>query len=125
MNMIKKALASLAIAAALVSAPAAANTDGNAKVRAAGEATLAKVEEAVSLSEKGADKAEVLKVLGDVRQLQKEFRYEQTERLRQRAGDKIKIARDQVESGDAGATASLKAALDFYKEMMVIYKAAH
>ena len=125
MNMFKKTLASLLMMSALVSTSALANKDRDAGVRAAAETTLAKVEEAVSLVEKGAAKEDVLKVMSDVRQAQKEFRYEPTERLRQKAGDKLKIARDQVESGDAQAAASLKAALELYKEMMVIYKAAH
>ena len=125
MNMFKKTLASLLMMSALVSTSALANKDRDAGVRAAAETTLAKVEEAVALVEKGAAKDDVLKVMSDVRQAQKEFRYEQTERLRQKAGDKLKIARDQVESGDAQAAASLKAALELYKEMMVIYKAAH
>jgi large subunit ribosomal protein L7/L12 len=125
MNIVKKTLASLLVMMALVSTSAFANSAGDAKVLAAGEATIAKMEEAVSLSEKGADKAEILAALSEVRQLQKEFRYEQTERLRQKAGDKLKTARSEVEDGNANAAASLKAALGFYKEMMVVYSAAH
>lgn len=126
MNTVKKTLASfLVIAAALVSTSANANSAGDAKVRAAAEGTVAKVEEAVSLLDKGADKAEVLKALGEVRQLQKEFRYEQTERLRQKAGDKLKVARDEIEKGDANGPASLKATLELYKEMLKVYLAAH
>ncbi|ANE56944.1 MULTISPECIES: hypothetical protein [Methylomonas] len=126
MNIVKKTLASfLVIAAALVSTSANANSAGDAKVRAAAEGTVAKVEEAVSLLDKGADKAEVLKALGEVRQLQKEFRYEQTERLRQKAGDKLKVARDEIEKGDANGPASLKATLELYKEMLKVYLAAH
>ena len=125
MNLIKKTLVTLLMTSALVSTSAMANADGNAKVRAAGEATIAKVEEAIALAEKKADKAEILKVLGDVRQAQKEFRYEQTERLRQRAGDKFKAAKDEVENGDAKAVETLKATLALYKEMMVVYLAAH
>ena len=124
MNLMKKILVSLLMTTALVSTSVSANADGNAKVRAAGEATIAKVEEAIALAEKG-EKAEVLKALGDVRQAQKEFRYEQTERLRQKAGDKLKAAKEEVENGDANAINSLKATLAFYKEMMVIYSAAH
>lgn len=122
---IKNILASALVAMALVSTSAVANGKGDAVVLAAGEATLAKINEAVSLAEKGSDKAEILKALSDVRQSQKEFRFEATERLRQRAGDKLKTARDQVESGDANAPAALKATADLYKEMMVVYKAAH
>lgn len=125
MNMIKKTLASLVVMMALGSTSAMAAGAGDAKVRAAGEGAIAKMQEAVSLTEKGADKAEVLAALSDVRQLQKEFRYEQTERLRQKAGDKLRIGRDEVEKGDANAKATLAAALDIYKEMMVVYSAAH
>ncbi|MDT4332262.1 hypothetical protein ACQE3E_20045 [Methylomonas sp. MED-D] len=124
-NPIKKTLAALCLMAATISVPAFANSAGDAKVRAAAEGTVAKVEEAVSLVEKGADKAEVLKALSDVRQLQKEFRYEQTERLRQKAGDRLKTAREQLENGDAEGPASLKATLEIYKEMLKVYNAAH
>lgn len=125
MNTIKKTLASLFVMMALVSTSASANSAGDAKVLAAGEATIAKMEEAVSLSDKGSDKAEILAVLSDVRQLQKEFRYEQTERLRQKAGDRLKTARSEVEDGNANAAGTLKATLALYKEMMTVYSAAH
>lgn len=126
MEKFRKVFVSLAMTTALVmssSAFAAGATD--AKVRAAGEGALAKVEEAVSLQAKGADKTAVEDALKEVRQLQKEFRFEGTERLRQKAGDKLKVARSQVESGDAAAATSLQELLDMYKEMMRIYNAAH
>jgi hypothetical protein len=125
MSMIKKTLAAVAITAALFSSSVMANAAGDAKVRAAGEETVAKVQEALALTQKGADKAEVLKLLGDVRQAQKEFRYEQTERLRQRAGDRLKAAREEVDTGNPNAAATLQATLDLYKEMMKVYSAAH
>lgn len=125
MSMIKKTLAAVAITAALFSSSVMANAAGDAKVRAAGEETVAKVQEALALTQKGADKAEVLKVLGDVRQAQKEFRYEQTERLRQKAGDRLKAAREEVDTGNPNAAATLQATLDLYKEMMKVYSAAH
>lgn len=124
MNMIKKFLAVAALTSAVFSTSALANA-GDAKVRAAAEGTVAKVEEAIALNSKGSDKAEVLQALSEVRQLQKEFRYEQTERLRQKAGDRLKTAREQVEKGDAAAGESLQASLDIYKEMLKIYNAAH
>jgi hypothetical protein len=126
MNIFKKTLATVVMMSALISTSAFANSAGDAKVRAAAEATLAKTEEAVNLLEKGGDKADVLKLLGEVRQSQKEFRYEQTERLRQKAGDKLRLAHEAMTKDDkADATTNLKAALDFYKEMMVVYKKAH
>lgn len=126
MKKFKKALVSLIMTSALVmSSSAFAEGASDAKVKAAGEGALAKVEEAVSLQAKGADKEEIGKALSDVRQLQKEFRYEGTERLRQKAGDKLRIARSQVESGDAEAATTLKELQDMYQEMMKIYNAAH
>lgn len=125
MSIIRKILTTLAITATLASSSAFAESASDAKVRAAAEGTVAKVEEAVSLQEKGADKAEVLKALSEVRQLQKEFRFEGTERLRQKTGDSLKVARDQVEKGDANALEGLKITLAGYQEMLKLYKAAH
>ncbi|QWF71344.1 hypothetical protein KEF85_02305 [Methylomonas paludis] len=125
MKIFKKTLTALLMMSAMVSGAALANSAGDAKVRAAGELTLAKTEEAVALLEKGGDKAQVLQLLGEVRQSQKEFRYEQTERLRQKAGDALRIGREELEKGDANALTSLKKALGFYKEMFVVYNAAH
>lgn len=126
MDKIRKILLSLAAVSAMtLSASAFAEGATDAKVRAAGEGALAKVSEAVSLQAKGADKAEVLAALSEARQLQKEFRFEGTERLRQKAGDKMKLAKNQVESGDAAAAVSLKETQDMYVEMMKVYNAAH
>jgi hypothetical protein len=125
MNIFKKTLAGLFVMLAFISTSAMANSNGDAKVRAAGDLTLAKTQEAYDLLEKGGDKEQVLKLLSDVRQSQKEFRYEQTERLRQKAGNYLKDAREELEKGDVNALKNLKATLDAYKEMMVIYSKAH
>ncbi len=125
MGIFKKTLSSLLMMSALVSTSVLANSPGDVKTRAAGEATVAKTQEALDLLEKGGDKAEVLKLLSDVRQSQKDFRYELTERLRQKTGDKLRIARENIEKGDANAVTELRATLDNYKEMMKIYSAAH
>lgn len=126
MQRFKKVLVSLAMTTALVmSSSAFAGEATDAKVRAAGEGALAKVEEAVNLQAQGADKNDVEEALKEVRQLQKEFRFEGTERLRQKAGDKLRVARNQVKDGDAGAAATLQELLDMYKEMMTLYNAAH
>lgn len=103
-----------------------AEATGEAQVRASAEGTVTKIEEALSLMEKGADKAEVTKALNEARQLQKEFRYERTERQRQRAGGKLRQAFDEYEKGDkSAAETTLKAALETYKEMLKIYLDAH
>lgn len=126
MGKIKKALLALAVVTGVsMSASVFAEGVTDAKVRAAGEGALAKVSEAVSLQAKGADKTEILAALSEARQLQKEFRFEGTERLRQKAGDKMKLAKNQVESGDAAAAGSLKETQDMYVEMMKLYNAAH
>lgn len=130
MNVFKKIAVSLVMAMSMAaissSAFAAEEKDKNAVVREAAEGTISKIEEAISLIDKNGDKAEVIKVIGDARQLQKEFRYELTERLRQKANDKLKVARESVENGDnQAAEETLKATLVTFKEMKTIYDAAH
>jgi hypothetical protein len=124
MKFLKKIAVSLIIAAA--SSTAFAAPEGAAVVKAAAEGTVAKIEEAVSLLEKGGDKAQVIAAINDARQLQKEFRYEGTERLRQKANDKLRVAREAFESGEGQpAEAALRAALASFQEMLATYNAAH
>jgi len=126
MENFKKALISLVMSIALVmSSSAFAEGATDAKVRASGEETVAAVEKALSLQEQGADKEEVGDALREARSSQKEFRFEGTERLRQKAGDKMRVARQQVKDGDPAATETLKELLAMYQEMMTMYKAAH
>ena len=130
MKALKKIVVSAAMAMAMAAisstAFAAEKKDPNAVVREAAEGTIAKIEEAISLIEKGAGKEETSTVIAEARQLQKEFRYELTERLRQRANDKLRVAREAVESGDVkSAEETLKASLAQFKEMKVTYDANH
>lgn len=123
---IRKILVSLAMTTALaLSSNAFAEGATDAKVRAAGEGALAAMEKAVSLNAAGAEKEQIEDALREVRSLQKEFRFEGTERMRQKAGDVLRVARTQVKDGDAGAAATLQELLDMYKEMMKMYNAAH
>jgi len=123
---IRKILASLIMTSALaLSSNVLAEGVSDAKVRESGEGTVAAMEKAVSLNAAGADKAEVEDALRDARNLQKEFRFEGTERLRQKAGDKMRIARTQVKDGDPAAKATLEELLAMYKEMMQVYNANH
>lgn len=109
-----------------LSLPVFAEATGEAQVRAAAEGTVTKIEEAIGLMEKSADKESIATALAEARQLQKEFRYERTERQRQRASGKLRQASDEFEKGDkAAAEATLKASLESYKEMLKIYKDAH
>ncbi|GAB6140079.1 hypothetical protein JCM14076_08080 [Methylosoma difficile] len=128
MQAIKKTVISLAMAISMtaISSVAFAEPDGEAKVRAAAETTVAKIEEAVSMAEKGASKEEMVKIINEARQIQKEFRYEITERQRQKSNDKLRIARDAFDDGDkATASAKLSEALAGYKEMKAIYDSNH
>ncbi|MDD5275866.1 MAG: hypothetical protein PHR16_07260 [Methylovulum sp.] len=128
MKFLKKIAVSLLMAASMtaVSSTAFAAPEGAAVVKAAAEGTVAKIEEAVNLVEKGGDKAEIVKAINEARQLQKEFRYELTERQRQKANDKLRIARDAFEKGEMQpAEATLKAALASFQEMLSTYNAAH
>jgi len=130
MKVFKKIVVSLVVAMSMAAisstAFAAEKKDPNAVVREAAEGTIAKIEEAISLIEKGGNKEDTLTAITEARQLQKEFRYELTERLRQRANDKLRVAREAVESGDTkSADETLKASLAQFKEMKVTYDAGH
>jgi DNA-binding transcriptional MerR regulator len=124
MHAFKKILISLTIAA--VSSVAFAAAKGEEQVAAAAEGTLAKIEEAVSLVEKGGSKEDIVKAINDARQLQKEFRYELTERQRQKANDKLRVARDAFEKGELQpAESKLREALANFTEMKAFYDANH
>lgn len=130
MKVFKKIVVSLVVAMSMAAisstAFAAEKKDPNAVVREAAEGTIAKIEEAISLIEKSGGKEDTLTAITEARQLQKEFRYELTERLRQRANDKLRVAREAVESGDTkSADETLKASLAQFKEMKVTYDAGH
>ena len=130
MNIFKKIALSIAVVSAFaaVSAPAFAaeeHKDKNAVVRAAGEGASVKIQEAISIADKNGDKAAFIAAIGEARQSQKEFRYEQTERLRQRLNDKLRAARESADENLTQAGASAKEALAVLNEMKEIYEAAH
>ena len=130
MKVFKKIVVSLVMAMSMAaissSAFAAESKDLNAVVRVAAEGTIAKIEEAVSLVEKGGDTTAAVAAINEARQLQKEFRYELTERTRQKANEKLRVAREALESGDTkAAEETLKASLAQFKEMKATYDASH
>ncbi len=128
MKSIKTIVVSIAMAAsmAMASTSAFSAEDHNAKVRAAAETTLAKLHEATSLVEKGGDKAAILGALGEARQAQKEFRFEATERSRQKANNKLVAAREAFDKGENQVgEAALRDALKIFTEMKATYDAAH
>lgn len=128
MNVIKKIVVSLAMALSMaaISSSAFAEAKGEAEVKAAAEGTIAKIEEAVSLVEKGGDKEAAVSAINEARQLQKEFRFEKTERQRQKANDKLRVAREALDNGETkSAEESLKASLATFKEMKATYDLTH
>lgn len=128
MQVLKKIVISglMAISMVGMSSTAWAQAEGAAEVRAAAEETIAKIQEAVAVAEKGGNKEEIVKIINDARQAQKKFRYEITERQRQKANDKLRIARDEFDAGESKpAEAKLKEALASFVEMKATYDANH
>jgi large subunit ribosomal protein L7/L12 len=122
----KAIMAIMATALITVSSTAFAKATGEDKVTSAAENTIAKVEEAVSLVEKGAEKEAVIKAINDARQIQKEWRFEVTERQRERENNKLRIARDAFQKGETQpAEATLREALAGFKEMKSKYDETH
>jgi large subunit ribosomal protein L7/L12 len=109
-----------------VSSVSYAAATGEAKVTEAGENTIAKIQEALTLVEKGGDKAEIIKAINEARQIQKDFRYETTERQRERANNILRAARDAYSKDDLqiGET-KLREALAAYQEIKAIYDSKH
>jgi len=106
---------------------AAEGKDLNAIIKHAGESTEASLLDAQKLLKEGGDTSEQIKTdLNNARQSIKEFRYEATERLRQKMNDKIKSAREAFLKNDNTKTLEdVTAALKIYDEMKVIYAAGH
>jgi large subunit ribosomal protein L7/L12 len=109
-----------------VSSVSYAAATGEAKVTEAGENTIAKIQEALTLVEKGGDKAEIIKAINEARQIQKDFRYETTERQRERANNILRAARDAYSKDDLQiGEAKLREALAAYQEIKAIYDSKH
>jgi hypothetical protein len=116
----------MATAMIAMSSSVYAKATGEEKVAAAAEDTIKKIEEALTLAEKGADKEDIIKAINDARQIQKVFRYEITERQRDRANNKLRLAREAYQNGELQpAEATLREALAGYVEMKAIYDKNH
>ena len=110
---------------AVVSSAAFAAPKGEAEVKAAIENTISSITAAQAASKAG-DLSGISKAIGDARQAQKEFRFEGTERQRQKANDKLRAAREAFEAGDTAAgDAGLAEALKSFTEMKATYDATH
>jgi large subunit ribosomal protein L7/L12 len=128
MNSFKNVLISFTMAAALsiVSTAAFSKPAGEEAVRTAVESTIASLEQALSLLEKGGDNAVVSKTIGTARQQQKEFRFEVTERQREKAVNLLKRAQADLKSGNVQpAEQTLREALASFKEMKATYDKTH
>jgi hypothetical protein len=127
MQVLKKVLVSFVMAAsmAVISTSAFAAPEGEAVVKAAIENTLSSIEAAQAAAKAG-DLSGVTKSINEARQAQKEFRFEGTERQRQKANDKLRNAREAFEAGDTAAgEAGLAEALQSFTEMKAKYDLTH
>jgi large subunit ribosomal protein L7/L12 len=128
MNSFKNILISLTMAAAFssVSTAAFSKPAGQEAVTTAAETTIASLERALSLLEKGGDNEAVGKAIGTARQQQKEFRFEVTERQREKAVGLLKRAQSDLKNGNVQpAEQTLREALASFKEMKAIYDKTH
>lgn len=127
MQVLKKVLVSLVMAAsmAVVSSSAFAEPKGEADVKAAIEDTISGITAAQAASKSG-DLSGISKDILDAAQASKKFRFEPTERQRQKATDVLKGARKSFEAGDTAAgDAALAEALKSFTEMKAKYDLTH
>jgi len=127
MQVLKKVLVSLVMVASLavVSSSAFAEPKGEAAVKEAIENTLAGIT-AAQTAVKGGDLSGASQDILKAAQASKEFRFELTERQRQKATDVLKAARKSIETGDiAAGEASLDSAFKSFTEMKAKYDLTH
>jgi large subunit ribosomal protein L7/L12 len=127
MQVLKKILVSLVMAASMVvvSSTAFAAAKGEAEVKAAIENTLAGIT-AAQTAVKSGDLSGASQDILKAAQASKEFRFEITERQRQKATEMLKAARKSIETGDiAAGEAGLEAALKSFTEMKAKYDLTH
>lgn len=132
MKLLKKIAVAVVMTASIAAVSstayaAEAHKDLNATVQAAGKSTEASLLEVKELLEKGGDTNEQIQsALNNARQSIKEFRYEQTERSRQKMNDRIRSARESFLKNDNTKTLEdVNEALAIYAEMKKIYDAGH
>ena len=129
MNTFKKILTSsvlaLSLAAASFNASAVANPSYE-DVKAAIENTLAKVEEAKTALDSGADKAALIDMVTDARQLQKDIANNVLDVKRNQASNVLKKARSAIQNDDLQtAKETLADAANRYKEIQQLYASTH
>ena len=127
MRSINKVLTSILMAASItvISTTAIAEPKGEAAVKDAIENTLSGIISAQAEIKAG-DLPAASKTILEASQASKEFRFEITERQRQKATDVLKAARKSVDAGDATtAEAGLATALHSFSEMKAKYDLTH
>jgi hypothetical protein len=125
MNTFKKILASIVIAAMSSSAFAVANPSYE-DVKAAIDNTLAKVEEAKTALDNGANNEAVIDMVTDARQLQKDIANNVLDVKRNQASNVLKQVRTALLNNESqAAKESLADALNRYKEIKQLYAANH
>ncbi|MGZ5029227.1 MAG: hypothetical protein ACXV8I_01335 [Methylobacter sp.] len=125
MNTFKKILASVVIAAMSSSAFGIANPSYE-DVKAAIDNTLAKVEEAKTALDNGANNEAVIDMVTDARQLQKDIANNVLDVKRNQASNVLKQVRTALLNNESqAAKESLADALNRYKEIKQLYAANH
>jgi len=127
MQVLKKVLVSLVMAASMaaVSSTSFAAAKGEAEVKEAIENTLAGIT-AAQAAVKSGDLSGASQDILKAAQASKEFRFEITERQRQKATDVLKSARKSIEKGDiAAGEAGLETAFKSFTEMKAKYDLTH
>jgi hypothetical protein len=125
MNTFKKILVSVVIAAMSSSAFAIANPSYE-DVKAAIDNTLAKVEEAKTALDNGANNEAVIDMVTDARQLQKDIANNVLDVKRNQASNVLKQVRTALLNNESqAAKESLADALNRYKEIKQLYAANH
>lgn len=127
MIVLKKGLVSLVMAASLavVSSSALAAPEGEAKVKEAIESTLSGIATSQADIQRG-DMEAASKDILLAAQASKEFRFEITERQREKATNLLKGARKSVQDGNAAAAAEgLEKAVASFSEMKAKYELTH
>jgi hypothetical protein len=125
MNTLKKILASFVIAAMSSAAFAVANPSYE-DVKAAIDNTLAKVEEAKTALDNGADSNTLIDMVTDARQLQKDIANNVLDVKRNQASNVLKQARTAIRKNELqSAKESLTDAVNRYKEIQQLYASTH
>ncbi|MGR8999712.1 MAG: hypothetical protein ACU88J_11795 [Gammaproteobacteria bacterium] len=125
MNTLKKILASFVIAAMSSTAFAVANPSYE-DVKAAIDNTLAKVEEAKTALDNGADSNTLIDMVTDARQLQKDIANNVLDVKRNQASNVLKQARTAIRKNELqSAKESLTDAVNRYKEIQQLYASTH